>query len=55
MSWDELQHLAALVFADEIESVLAQSGREAVRERLVGFSDAQREVLRDALAELAHA
>jgi hypothetical protein len=55
MSWDDTQHLAALLFADEIESVLAQGGREAVRERRVGFSDAQREVLRDALAELAHA
>jgi hypothetical protein len=55
MSWDDTNHLAALLFADEIESVLTQGGREAVRERLVGFSDAQRQVLREALAELAHA
>jgi hypothetical protein len=54
MSWDDSQHLAALLFADEIESVLTQGGREAVRERLSGFSDAQREVLRDTLADLAH-
>jgi hypothetical protein len=54
MSWDDTQLLAALLFADEIESVLTQGGREAVRERLSGFSDAQREVLRDTLADLAH-
>jgi hypothetical protein len=29
-----MQHLAALLFADQIESVLTQGGREAVRERL---------------------
>jgi hypothetical protein len=55
MSWDDSQHLAALLFADEIESVLTLGGREAVRQRLVGFSDAQRQVLRDTLAELGHA
>jgi hypothetical protein len=54
MSWDDSQHLAALLFADEIESVLTQGGREAVRERLVGLGDAQRQVLFDTLAELAH-
>ena len=48
-------HLATVLFADEIESVLTQGGREAVRERLADFSDAQRQVLREALAELAHA
>jgi hypothetical protein len=48
-------HLAALLFADQIESVLTWGGREAVRERLSSFSDAQREVLRDTLADLVHA
>jgi hypothetical protein len=51
----DTNHLAALLFADEIETVLTQGGREAVRERLSGFSDAQRDVLRDTLADLAHA
>ena len=51
----DTNHLAALLFADEIESVLTQGGREAVRERLSSFTDAQRDVLRDTLADLAHA
>ena len=55
MSWADTQHLAALVFVDEIESVLTQGGREAVLERLSEFSDVQRPVLSDAPAELAHA
>lgn len=55
MSWDDMQHLATLLFADEIESVLTQGGREAVRERLAEFSDSDRRVLSEALAELAHA
>jgi hypothetical protein len=53
MSWDEMQHLAALLFADEIERVLTQGGRGAVRERLAGSSVAERQVLSEALAELA--
>ena len=55
MSWADTQHLAALVFVDEIESVLTRGGREAVRERLAEFSDAERQVLSEALAGLAHA
>lgn len=55
MSWDAMQHLAALLFADQIESVLSQGGREAVRERVAELSDGQRRVLGETLAELAHA
>ena len=55
MSWDDTQNLATLLFADEIESVLTQGGREALRERLAAFSDAQRQVLSEALVELAAA
>ena len=55
MSWDDTQHLAALLFADQIESVLSQGGREAVREHLATLSVGQRQVLSEALAELAHA
>jgi hypothetical protein len=47
--------VAALLFTDEIESVLAQGGRGAVRERLEGLSASERHVLSEALAELAHA
>jgi hypothetical protein len=55
MSWDDTNHLAALLFADEIETVLTHGGREAVRERLSSFSDAQRKVLRETLADPARA
>jgi hypothetical protein len=55
MSWDDTQHLASVLFADEIESVISQGGREALRERLAELSDAQRQVLSEALAELAPA
>ena len=44
-----------MLFADEIESVLTQGGREALRERLAEFSDTQRQVLHEALVELAAA
>jgi diacylglycerol kinase family enzyme len=55
LSWDDTQHLAALLLTDEIETVLARGGRGAVRERLEGLSDSERNVLSEALAELAHA
>ena len=55
MSWDDTQQLATVLFTDEIESVLTQGGREALRERLAEFSDAQRQVLHEALVELAAA
>jgi hypothetical protein len=55
MSWNDQLHLAALLCAHEIESVLAQGGREALRQRLAEFSDALRQVLSETLAELAHA
>ena len=54
MSWSDMQHLAALLFADQIESVLTQGGREAVRERLAEFSEGQRRVLHETLGEFAH-
>lgn len=55
MSWDDTQQLATVLFADEIESVLTQGGREAVRERLAEFSEVQRQALSEALAELTPA
>jgi hypothetical protein len=55
MSWHDLQHFAVLLCADEIESVLTQGGREALRQRLAEFDDGQRQVLSEALAEAAHA
>jgi hypothetical protein len=54
MSWTDMQHLAALLFADQIESVLTQGGREAVRERVAELSDGQRQVLSETLGEFAH-
>jgi hypothetical protein len=53
MSWDEIQHLAAVLLADEIESVLTLGGREAARERLASLSDEHRQVLREALDAVA--
>jgi hypothetical protein len=53
MSWNDMQHLAVLLCAGEIESVLTQGGREAVRERLAEFSDSERQLLSGTLAELA--
>jgi hypothetical protein len=55
MSWDDLRHFAVLLCADEIESMVTRGGREAVRERFAEFDDAQRRVLSETLAELAHA
>jgi hypothetical protein len=55
MGWTDMQHLAVLLCADQIESVLAQGGHAAVRERLAELSDGQRQVLSETLAELAHA
>jgi hypothetical protein len=55
MSWDDLQQFAVLLCADEIESVVTQGGREALRERLAELDDAQRQVLSETLAELADA
>ena len=34
MSWDDTQQLATVLLVDEIESVLTQGGREALREKL---------------------
>ena len=53
MSWADTQHLAALLLADQIESVLTQGGREALRERLAEFSDSERRVLSEALTDFA--
>jgi hypothetical protein len=53
MSWDEIQHLAAVLLADEIESVLKLGGREAVVERLASLSDEHRQVLREAFDVVA--
>ena len=55
MSWNDMQHLAAVLFADELESLLSQGGPEALRERLAEFTASERRVLSDALGELAPA
>ena len=54
VSWNDMQHFGALLLVDEIECVLTQGGREAVRERLLEFSDTHRQVMSEALAELTH-
>jgi hypothetical protein len=53
MSWEEMQHLFAAIYVDEIAAVKRDGGEVLVREKLAGLSDDQRSVLREALAELA--
>ena len=55
MSWQDMQYFAALLFADQIESLVTLGGREAVRERLAGLSDGNRQLLSRGFAELAPA
>jgi hypothetical protein len=51
MSWREMQDTFALIYADELAEVARQGGGEALRERLRGLSDSERQVLREALLE----
>jgi hypothetical protein len=49
MSWDEMQVLFALTYADEITAV-GKLGFAAVRDKLESLSEDERSVLRHALA-----
>jgi len=51
MGWEEMQQLFAAIFVDEIAAVERDGGDVLVREELAGLSEAQRLVLREALAE----
>ena len=53
MGWQEMQHLFATIFADQIAAVMRGDGKAAVRERLAGLSDGERRYLLDCLAETA--
>lgn len=53
LSWADTQHLAFLLFAEEIESVLVHGGADALRTRLDRLPDEQRTILREALTDQA--
>ena len=53
MSWNEMQALFAAIYVDEIAGFQDRGGESLVREKLALLSDAQRRVLRKALAEPA--
>jgi hypothetical protein len=55
MSWDEMEVLFAAIYVDEIAAINDGGGERLVREKLAGLSDAQRRILRRALAEPAFA
>jgi hypothetical protein len=49
MSWEDLQAVFALQFADEIETVASGDAARVVRERLAGVGTEGRQLLREAL------
>jgi hypothetical protein len=53
MGWEEMQYVFASVFADELEAVAREGGRDAVRGRLERLSKDERRVLRDELAAMS--
>jgi hypothetical protein len=52
MSWEEMQHVFAATYVDELRAVQRNGGPALVRERLAGLSEGERRLLREALAEL---
>jgi hypothetical protein len=52
MGWDEMQHLFAAIYVDELAELQRAGGGETlVRERVAALSEAERRSLREALAE----
>jgi hypothetical protein len=51
MPWDEMHSLFASIFVEEIAGIQDCGGEQFLREKLAGFTDAQRTVLRRALVE----
>ena len=52
MSWDDMQHLFAAIYVDELaELQRAGGGEKLVRERVAALSESERRSLREALAE----
>jgi hypothetical protein len=52
MGWEELQILAATLYAKEIAAVEDGAGLELLRDQLTHLSEADRGVLRAALADV---
>ena len=55
ISWGEMQLLFATIHADEIAAVIGGTGSVVLRERLARLSEAERDVLREALTAPAPA
>jgi hypothetical protein len=51
MDWRSMQHVFALTYVDEIQAVLHGGGPTALREKLARLSVAERDILREALAD----
>jgi hypothetical protein len=52
MTWDEMQALFAAIYVDEIAALQRSGDETLVREKLRGFTEGQRRILRDALLQL---
>jgi hypothetical protein len=53
LSWDDMRTIFAVHFADEIAAVTKEGGGTLLRERVAALDDDQRQVLREALDEVA--
>jgi ParB family transcriptional regulator, chromosome partitioning protein len=51
MDWRSMQHVFALTYVDEIQAVLREGGPTALRYKLARLSVAERDILREALAD----
>ena len=52
MGWEEMQHVFAATYADDITTAEEHGGAALVREKIAALSVRQRQALRDALDEL---
>jgi hypothetical protein len=53
MSWDDMCYVFAAEFTSEIEGVIDAGGEPLLRERVAALNEDQRQLLRDALDEVA--
>jgi hypothetical protein len=53
LGWDDMNAIFAAQFASEIEAVTKRGGDELLRERVAALDEGQRQLLREALDEVA--
>jgi len=51
MSWEDMRYVAATLLVDELVTLERDGGRAVLRRRVARLSNADRRVLREALAE----